>query len=154
MSGVETVAGLALEVLPIMKSAVEQYDDCSRPFTRFKNFGKEADRFCKHFCNQKTIFRSQCLIVLKELVEDDIASSTLDGVNYKSLTECEVDEHLTRLLGDNREACVTTIRMIEDQLGEIEDESQDLRNIIDQDRQVLSLSSESIIRLANLSDEV
>ena len=144
MSGAETVAGLALAVLPIIISAAEHYENCLRPFTRYKNFGREADRFRKLLRNQKTIFRSQCLILLKEIVEDDVASSFLNRAERRSLSVSRVEEQLVQLLGESREACVATIEMIEERLCEIEGESQELGHIIDHDRQVHSIVMSSL----------
>lgn len=139
MSGVETVAGLALGVLPLLTSAAEHYDDCLRPFIRYKNFAKEADRFRNLLGIQKTIFRNQCRILLEEIVEHDVASSMLNGpsgANHPSWSEVELEKQLSHLLGNSRDACITTVEMIEERLRDIEGESQDLETTIDQDSRV------------------
>lgn len=136
MSGVETVAGLALGVLPLLTSAAEHYDDCLRPFIRYKNFAKEADRFRNLPGIQKTIFRNQCRILLEEIVEHDVASSMLNGpsgANHPSWSDVELEKQLSHLLGNSRDACITTVEMIEERLRDIEGESQDLETTIDQD---------------------
>ena len=138
MSGVE-VAGLALGFLPLLISAAEHYDKCLRPFTRYKNFTKEAERFQLSLGNQKVIFRNECRILLGEIIERDVASSMLDrgsGVDHPSWSDAEVEEQLIRLLGESRGACITTIESIKDRLGDIDTESQDLATAIDQDPRV------------------
>ncbi len=129
MSGVETVVGLALGVLPLLISAAEHYDDCLRPFVRYKNFSREAHRFQNLLDIQKTIFRNQCRILLEEIVEHDVASSILNGsqgANHPSWSDVELDEQFSQLLGDSRSACFTIVEMIEERLRGIEGESQDL----------------------------
>ena len=140
MSGVEAVAGLALGVLPLLISAAEHYDECLRPFIRYKNFAKEADRFLNLLRIQKAIFRNQCRILLEEIIEHDVASSMLDGpsgVDHPSWSDIELEEQLTRLLGESRAACVTTVELIEDRLGDIDTEEEDLATVIDQDSRVI-----------------
>ena len=136
MSGVETVAGLALGVLPLLISAAEHYEDCLRPFIRYKNFAKEADRFRHLLGIQKTIFRNQCRLLLEEIIEHDVAFSMLSGpsgANHPSWSDIDLEEQLSQLLGDSRNACITTVEMIEERLRDIEGESQDLETTIDQD---------------------
>ena len=134
MSGAEV--GLALAVLPLLISAAEHYEDCIRPFSRFKNFSKEVDRFRKLLRNQKTIFRNQCLILLKEIVDDNAASSVLNGACQEKWPGSEIEGKLVQLLGDSREACATTIGMIEERLGEIEAISQEFGSTVDRKYQV------------------
>ena len=138
MSGVE-VAGLALGFLPLLISAAEHYDKCLRPFTRYKEVAKEADRFQNLLRIQKAIYRNQCRILLEEIIEHDVASSMLDGplgVDHPSWSDVGLEEQLTRLLGESSRECIATIKMIKDRLGDIDTESQDLATAIDQDAHV------------------
>ena len=140
MSGVETIAGLALGVLPLLISAAEHYEDCLRPFIRYKHFAKEADRFLDSLGIQKVIFRNQCRILLEEIIEHDVASSVLDGrsgPNHPSWSDVELEEQLTQLLGESRGACITTIGVIQDRLRDINNESQGLATTIAQISRVI-----------------
>ena len=140
MSGVEAVAGLVLGILPLLISAAEHYDDTLRPFERYKNFEKEADRFQGQLGIQKVIYRNQCRILLEEIIEHDVASSMLHGPSgptHPSWSDVELEEQLSQLLGESRDACVTTVEMIEQRLGDIDGESQDLATTIHQDSEVV-----------------
>lgn len=140
MSGVEAVAGLALGILPLLISAAEHYDGTLRPFERYQNFAKEADRFQGQLAIQKVIFRNQCRILLEEIIEHDVASSMLhgpSGPSHPSWSDVELEEQLSQLLGESRDACVTTVEMIEQRLGDIDGESQDLATTIHEDSQVV-----------------
>ena len=133
------MAGLALGVLPLLISAAEHYDDCLRPFVRYKNFAREADRFRQLLSIQKTIFRNHCRILLEEITEHDVASGMLSGPSgpsHPSCSDVELEEQLSKLLGDSRGACITTIEMIEEKLRDIDSESRDLATAIDHDSQV------------------
>lgn len=139
MSGVEAAVGLALGFLPLLISAAEHYDDCLRPFVRYKNFAKEADRFRHLLGVQKTIFRNQCRILLEEIIEHDVATTMLNGrsgANHPSWSDVGLEEDLCKLLGDSRESCITTIEMIEERLRYIECESRDIETTIDRESQV------------------
>lgn len=140
MPGVEATVGLALGFLPLLISAAEHYDDCLRPFIRYKKFAKEADRFQNLLGIQKAIFRNQCRILLEGILEHDVASSMLNGssgANPPSWSDIELEEQLSQLLGESRGACITTVDMIEERLRDIDSESQDLATTIDQDSQVI-----------------
>ena len=138
MSGVE-VASLALGFLPLLISAAEHYNKCLRPFIRYRNFAKEASRFQKSLRIQRYKFKCNCRILLEEITEHDVASDMLDGplgVDHPSWSSVELEEQLLRLLGESRGECVDTIELIEDILGDIDTESQELAAAIDQDSRV------------------
>ncbi len=151
MSGVETIVGLTLGVLPLLISAAEHYDDCLRPFIRYNKFAKEAGRFRDLLGIQKTIFRNQCRILLEEIIEHDVATTMLNGpsgANHPSWSNIDLEKELCKLLGDSRAACVTTIELIEERLRDIDCESRDLETTIDQDSQV-SFTAECLRGLAD-----
>lgn len=136
MSGVEAVVGLALGVLPLLISATEHYDDCLRPFIRYKNFAKEADRFRRLLSVQKTIFRNQCRILLEGIVDHDAAARIINCGSTLSNQDVKLEEQLVQLLGESKEACITTTEMIRQRLHDIQGESHELWSILDKDREV------------------
>ena len=139
MSGVDVAAGLALAVLPLIISAAEHYDDCLRPFLRYKRIVKEADCFRQLLKIQKTIFRNHCKKLLQELADQDVASRLLNGAGHPLCSNKHIEERLVHLLGDSREGCVTIMQMIEEQLREVQAESQKLWSIIESERQVITV---------------
>ena len=140
MSGIEA-AGLALGFIPLLISAAEHYNKCLRLWRRYQNFTKKADRFLKLLGVQKARFTNQCRILLQDInIEHDVASSMLDGqsgVDHPFWSDVELEEQLTRLLGESRGECINTIELIRDRLGDIDTESQDLATAIDQDPRVI-----------------
>ena len=112
MSGVETVAGLAVGVLPLLIAAAEHYDQCFRPFVRYKKIAKEADHFRNQLNIQRTIFRNQCRLLLEQIVEHDAASCMLKAPEDPSWHDAALDAKIGQLLGESREACVATIEKL------------------------------------------
>ena len=136
MSGVETAAGLALAVLPLMISATDHYERCLRPFMRYRNFTKEADFFCWSFSVEQQRFKNQCTILLREVCERDTASIVLSGTGQSSLIDGEMAKRLEDLLGESKESCVATIERIRSKLFNIELTIKELGETVDQERQV------------------
>ena len=135
MSGAE--AGLALAVLPILISAAEHYSNCFRTFTRYKDFSDKAKQFQTRLYIQKVIFRDQCLRLLADIIDHDDASSMLDVVNHPLWENIALEERLVQLLDESRDACISTIEMIEERLKALDTESQELATAIAQDSQVI-----------------
>ena len=135
MSGIE-IAGLTLASLPLVVSTFQHYEDCFRPFFRYKNFAEEADVFRKLFSVQKAIFRIQCGILLQGLVEHDAALALLNGARPFSKVDDDLERQLNELLGESKEPCVAIMNMINDKLSDMETESQQLETTIEQERQV------------------
>ena len=135
MSGAE--AGLALAVLPILISAAEHYSNCFRTFIRYKDFSDEAKQFQTRLYIQKVIFRDQCLRLLADIIDHDDASSMLDVVNHPLWKNIALEERLVQLLDESRDACISTIEMIEERLKALDTESQELATAIAQDSQVI-----------------
>lgn len=128
-----TVAAIStvLAVLPLIISATEHYEDCFRPFVRYRKFTTEVDHFQQQLKIQKAIFRNQCRLLLENVAEHDAAAKMLDGRGHPLWSDPELDRELTTLLGGLREACCTLIKSIDEKLRDIEKESQGLGAIVD-----------------------
>lgn len=135
MSGAE----LALALLPILISAVGHYNDCFRPFTRYRKFASELDRFQQLLKIQKAIFRNQCRILLENAVSQDVASQMLAERDHLSWRDVETEKLLMEQLGSSREACIAVIELIDKRLCGIEKESRGFGTIVDQEFQVIAL---------------
>lgn len=61
----------------------------------------------------------------------------LSGPSHPSWSNVQLEEQLSQLLGESRDACVTTLEMIEQRLRDIDGESQDLATTIHRDSQVV-----------------
>lgn len=135
MSGPE----FALALLPLLISAIEHYDDCFRPLTRYRKFASELNRFQQLLKIQKAIFRNQCRILLENAVSQDVANQMLTERNHLSWCDVETEKLLMEQLGSSREACVAVIELIDKRVCGIEKESRGFEIIVDQELQVIAL---------------
>lgn len=103
--------GIVLAVLPLIVSALEHYEDVFVPFQRYKHYVPELARFQRRLLAQKTIFRSQCQLLLVSLTDEDTARSMLEGHHQEWLSN-DLEARLSKQLGDSTNACVATIREI------------------------------------------
>ena len=128
-----TIAAIStvLAVLPLIVSAAEHYEDCFRPFVRYRKFNTEVYRFQQRLSIQKTIFRNQCRLLLENVTEHDVAARMLSGPAHPSWSDPKLDRELATLLGSSREDCCNLIASIDDKLHDIDKESQDLGTIMD-----------------------
>ena len=147
MSGVEAAAGLALAILPLLVSAAEHYDDCLRPFHRFKNFAEEVRRYLQLLGIQKSIFRGQCRLLLQH-VNLEHATAMMAQADHPFWSDERLEDDIGNVLGDSKDECVSIIEMMQEELQGIEAESQKLLATANQRPQVsmVNLKSSGTIR--------
>ena len=108
------VAGLAVNLLPLMVSVAENYKKLFlTPLARYQDFANEADRYIVRLENQRAIFQTQCILLLSTVV-DMPAASQIVKASYELApgAKAEVEERLKSVLGDSRTALIGTIRAI------------------------------------------
>ena len=131
MSGVEA-ASFVLAVLPLLISAAEHYDDCIRPVLRYRKIAAEVKLFQRQLKIQKTIFKNQCQNLLESVVEHDAARRMLGvGAEDPSWKDAILEKLLSERLGASREACITSVELIQERLQSIEAESRSLQAVVD-----------------------
>lgn len=123
MSGFE-IAGVALALLPLLISAAENYDRCAAPFSRFKNFPKEARRLLQGIDIQKVIFHNQCQILLENVVDQDVAAIMIQTAEHHLWHDIELEARLAQILEPSRGACIATIELIGECLKAVESDCQ------------------------------
>ncbi len=137
MSGLE-VAGVALAVVPILLSAAEHYDDVHRPLVRLFKFSRELKLYCKRLKTHSTIFREECRLLLGRVVRDEEVIEMLSASSHPLWNDEDVERGLVELLSTSREACINTIGMIKNILGEIEHEVGELCEVASKNGTVLA----------------
>ena len=133
MSGVEIV-GL---VLPLLLSAVENWDACIRPFVRYRKFEREAKDYHEGIEIQRTIFRNECRFMLEGVIEHDAVSGMLESPAHKDWRSHLVGGKLNQLLGDSVQGCLSIIRTINQKLEDILEDSHEFSLIMDKERKVM-----------------
>ncbi|MCJ1466393.1 hypothetical protein MMC07_005012 [Pseudocyphellaria aurata] len=139
MSGAE----VALALLPLLISAVEHFNDCLRPITRYRKFTSELNRFQHLLKIQRTIFRNQCSILLENVVNQDAAKQMLEERNHLLWCDAETEKLLLDQLGSSREACIAVVELIDDKLRELEKECSRFETIIDHEYQTHMFASQT-----------
>jgi hypothetical protein len=109
-----------IEVLSLLVSAIEHYNDVLRPLQRFKNYAPELARFQRRLLAQKTIFRSQCQLLLVPISDYETANSILDGSKHQKWSSKDLKAELEEQLGHSAKACAETIEGIKEQLNIIQ----------------------------------
>ena len=132
MSGIEAV-GL---ILPLVLSALEHWNSCTRPFVRYKKFEREATDLIDRIEIEKTIFRNECRYLLGSVVEQDTVSGMLDSLMHSGWNNEDIDDKLAQHLDESIQSCLSIVKSINQHLQDISQESHKLREILQQQRQV------------------
>ena len=125
-----------LGILPLIVSAAEHYSNCFRPFSRYRKFSTEVDRFQQRLKVQKTIFRHHCLILLENVTLHDAAASMLGDRSHPLWADQEIEQQLAGYLKDLRDACIETIELIQERLKDVEKKSQGFGVVLNDDQDV------------------
>lgn len=118
------VVGLVLGVLPLLVSAAEYYENVYRPFSRYRGYEPELKEFHNLLYTQKTVFRTECQLLLESLAGRDLAKQMLDDVHHQAWRDHNLDKKFCRQLGESCYALKVNITMIRDKLDVIEKDSQ------------------------------
>ena len=119
MSGAEAVAGLVLGVLPLIISTLEHYEDGLRPFSSYRNFTSKAQRIYDELETERTIFRTECQLLLSTVAEREVVSKMLDEPNHPSWNDQEVCRRFGHQLGSLGAACSSIVSKIKEKLDDI-----------------------------------
>ena len=122
--------GIVLAILPLLVSAAEHYDDCLRPFIRYRRFASKVDRFQQKLSIQRTVFRNECRILLESVVEHDVANRMVDDNTHPQWNDKELEQQLGRHLDTSRDACVSIIQEIQECLQDVEKDSGDFERAV------------------------
>lgn len=132
MAGAEVVLG----ILPLLIAAAEHWDDCLRPFKRYRKFATEVHHFQQHLKIQRTIFRNQCRILLDNATQDDLAGPMLKEPSHPSWSDPDIERQLATYLAESRDACHTAVQLIRERLDDVYTESGELGAVVAQDQDV------------------
>ena len=133
MSGVEA-AGLVLAVLPLMISAIEDYEATFRPFVTYCRYANELRSFRAGLGTQKQLFQNHCIILLSRieaegLLEDRPGLKSRWNSNDISGADIVLEEKLMNYLGSNYDTCFSLITTIEETLYGIQEEMKKMKEI-------------------------
>jgi hypothetical protein len=124
-----TIAGLVLGVIPLIISAVENYEVTFQPFVTYRRHVKEVERFTVTLGTQRTIFHNQCQLLLSTVGQS--LAEILRDPNHPARIDDELSQQLGSLLGDSYATCVGTLNLIKDDLEKVTQETKGLHDLTD-----------------------
>ncbi|KAH0559285.1 hypothetical protein GP486_004201 [Trichoglossum hirsutum] len=129
MSGFE-VAGVVLGVLPLVVSAIENYERILGPVITYRKYSKELKTFSTELGVQKDIFQNECVWLLSELVDAKELEDMLEESSHTLRTSLREDLRLNRefsqRLGQSYQQILCVLQLIGTTLDEIYEETRDL----------------------------
>ena len=131
--------GLVLGVLPLIISALENYEVTFRPFVTYCRYSKELRDFHTRLATQKQLFKDYCLILLSrigaaKLLESPSASKSRWRAGLLDESEQKLADRVTKYLGRSHDTCRSLIELIERTVLSIQQETQNLKEIDSQVR--------------------
>lgn len=127
MSGVE-LAGLALAVLPLLVSAIEHYDDILKPLRAYRGFSSKLKRLNDDLTVQRTIFRTECLLLLAPVSTSTTAQAMLSDPRHEAWESVTLERVLNERFGPLASSCQLVVKRINAHLKSI---AEVLSKIID-----------------------
>ena len=127
-------AGLALAILPLIISSIENYENVSACFARFRHFAPEFNRFQLRLKAQKVIFDNECRLLLSNVVERETAEALFSDPLRSTHIDPNLASDFALQLGRCGEARYSTVEQIKQKLEEIGLEGQRFESAINHHR--------------------
>jgi hypothetical protein len=124
-----TIAGLVLGVIPLIISAVENYEVTFQPFVTYKRHVKEIRRFTARLDTQRAIFHNECQLLLVAVGQN--LGDILGDPNHPSRNDGPLSRRLEGLLGTSYNTCVSTLNVINDTLAEVTNETVGFKDLLE-----------------------
>lgn len=125
MSGAEVI-GILFNVYPLLCTAVQHYEDALDPFVRYRNFSSKVQRIHDELETERTIFRTECLLLLAATINRDTASKMLSDPQHPSWKNDALQKKFSYQLGSLGYACETVISQLDEKLFEIQRKAGEL----------------------------
>lgn len=114
-----TAAGLALAVVPLVISALENYEYTLQPIVIFsRRYRKEIKRFQDALKVQKVDFANECCLLLHS-VTCNRGNVMVDDLQHMLWQEGGLEDRLKARLNESYDACVTALSLINTLLADI-----------------------------------
>lgn len=124
-----TATGLVLGIVPLIVSAIENYDEVCQTFQTFRQYIKETNRFLAKLSTQRTVFYNQCQLLLSAISPGQKLEHLVRDPDHPDRDDNELNERLERLLGSSFETCFANLQLIHGILQEILHETRDFNEV-------------------------
>ena len=119
MADPATATGLALAVIPLIVSALENYEYTFQPIIIFsKRYRKEVEKFQKALKVQKVNFANECTFLLHSVTSNQ-GNEMIDDLQHPFWWDRDLENRLRDRLSDSYDGCVSSLSLINDILLEI-----------------------------------
>ncbi|KAF4632532.1 hypothetical protein G7Y89_g5590 [Cudoniella acicularis] len=139
MTGVVEITGFVLGGLTLLISAAEHYEDVCRPFKRYVKFASELGLYQQQLGIQKTIFRTECHLLLAMLTGGQTAKEMLREKTHAAWEDEDLHRRFDEQLGESGTACKGIIQLMRERLKEIQKETDSFGNEIQRSMPISSL---------------
>lgn len=121
-----TAAGLALAVVPLMISALENYEYTFQPIIIFSHrYKREIERFQCALKVQRVDFANECAFLL-HAVTSNRGSVMIDDLRHPLWEDADLEDRMKINLNDCYAGCVSALSLINNILTEILKETKTL----------------------------
>ncbi|KAH7370409.1 hypothetical protein BKA65DRAFT_488374 [Rhexocercosporidium sp. MPI-PUGE-AT-0058] len=124
-----TIVGLVLGVIPLLISAVENYEVTFQPFVTYRRHAKEVLRFTAKLETQRAIFHNECQLLLQAVGQN--LPDILRDPDHPARNDEQLSKRLQELLGSSYGTCVLTLKLIKDTLDEVTEETKGFGGLIE-----------------------
>ena len=121
-----TGVGLALGILPLIISALENYKYTFQPIYIFtRRYRKEVERFQNVLKVQRVRFANECCFLLHS-VTSNRGQAMMNDLGHALWRDEDIEQQLKGRLLDSYDGCVSALALINDALKEILKETKTL----------------------------
>ena len=118
--------GIVLAVLPLVISAIEQYDFFA-PFICHCAFTRELQIFRRKLDARKLLFRNECRLLLESLVQDEVLEEMFkEGSNHPSWRDTELEGRLKGHLEESYDVCIGMVVAIKGCIDQLKHKTKGL----------------------------
>ena len=122
--------GLTLGILPLIISTIEHYNIFT-PFICHCKFKRELQNIGRTLDRRKLIFRTECRLLLEELVQDELMSEMFDeGSCHPSWTDKNLNARVKLYLGESYGTCVDLMKATEECVDQLKQKTRGLSAVL------------------------
>ncbi|CAG8972378.1 hypothetical protein HYALB_00007131 [Hymenoscyphus albidus] len=123
------VLSLVIGIVPLLVSAVENYEVTFEPFVIFCRYSKEMKNFKTKLEVQQRVFLNECQLLLR-MVGGELVVIQKDP-NHHHRSDSGVSEQLAELIGSSYDSCRSIVVLMNETLEKIKKETSGFDDVLD-----------------------
>jgi hypothetical protein len=128
MSGFEAT-GVVLGVLPLIISAIENYEKIIDPIVIYRSYSKALKTFTTELNVQRDIFQNECIWILSRFVSGHELEEMLKDPSHQLRENIQkdrsLDRNVSRTIGPSYRQILDILQLIKSSLDDIYEETKD-----------------------------